>query len=66
MNVDAKFRAKLQKSEAKGGWTYVKMPGSAKFFGTRGLVKVEGNRAVGPARGTARQYCAGSASIAAR
>jgi Domain of unknown function (DUF1905) len=34
------FRAKLRKSHAKGGWTYVVMPGSAKFFETRGLVKV--------------------------
>jgi hypothetical protein len=34
------FRAKLRKSNSKGGWTYVIMPGSAKFFGTRGLVKV--------------------------
>ncbi|HLJ83684.1 MAG TPA: DUF1905 domain-containing protein [Candidatus Eremiobacteraceae bacterium] len=34
------FRAKLRKSNAKGGWTYVIMPGSVKFFETRGLVRV--------------------------
>jgi len=38
--LDKQFTATLQKSPAKGGWTYVIMSGSAEFFGTRGLVKV--------------------------
>jgi hypothetical protein len=40
--LDKTFSAVLQKSSAKGGWTYVVTDWTAEFFGTRGLVKVTG------------------------
>lgn len=40
--VNKHVSATLPKSPAKGGWTFVIMPDSAAFFGTRGRVTVRG------------------------
>jgi len=40
--LDKTFTAVLQRSNARGGWTFLVTDWTADFFGTRGLVKVTG------------------------
>ena len=40
--LDHTFSGPIQRSSAKGGWSYLITDWSAEFFGTRGLVKVAG------------------------
>jgi hypothetical protein len=38
--INKTFKATIEKSNNKGGWTYVIWPESAAYFKTKGLVKI--------------------------
>ncbi|MGH3649770.1 MAG: DUF1905 domain-containing protein [Acidimicrobiia bacterium] len=40
--LDKTFTATLEKSDARGGWTYVVTDWTAEYFDTKGLVRVAG------------------------
>jgi hypothetical protein len=50
--LDRTFSGVLQRSPARGGWTYVVTDWTADFFGTRGLVRVAGTVDGEPFRGS--------------
>jgi hypothetical protein len=40
--LNCTFTATLERSAAKGGWTYIRTDWTAAYFGTRGLIRVAG------------------------
>jgi hypothetical protein len=41
-SIDLRFEAVLERSPAKGGWTFVRTDWTAQHFGTRGRIPVAG------------------------
>lgn len=48
MSLNKQFRATLQKSPNRGGWTHVVMPDSVDFFDTRGWSRSEARSTATP------------------